>query len=209
MCETPKSSRHLSVSSSSTSNEEFKTVSISATNTPKVLGNMTGMHRIVRDCVADIYNAVQQWNKHFLHGVEILGEIKNIKFDTLDSNEIYSESLQEYCQTLEGVLKSMSSIVNLLSSYLNTMEGLSKLLASEKEILFSTWSFDTFIQTAQFVLNSYQKEFQLKTYIKEHIAHCKDKNSVAFYFIIWVNEAYIGDDLIVQLEAMLVETGHR
>ncbi|KAL1459122.1 hypothetical protein WDU94_011129 [Cyamophila willieti] len=208
MCETPKSSRQLSISSS-TSNEEFKTVSISATNTPKALGNLTGNHRIVRDCVADIYNAIQQWNKHFLHGVEILSEIKNIKFDALDSNEIYRDSLQEYCQNLEGVLKSLSSIVDLLSCYVNTMVGLSKLLSSSEEILFSTWRFHTFVHTAQLVLSSYQKELELKTYIKEHIAHCKDKNSVAFYFITWVNEAYISEDLGVQLEAMLVETGHR
>lgn len=203
MCETPKSSRTPSLTDS------FKLVSIAATNTPKVLGNLTGNHRIVRDCVADIYNAVQHWNKQFLQGVQILGEIKTAKFDALESNEIYHVSLQDYCQSLDDVIGSMSRILDLLSTYVNTMLGMEKLLASSNEVLFSTWQFSKFVHVAQQVLSSYEQEFKLKTYIKEHIAHVRDQNSVAFYFITWVNEAFISEDLGVQLEAMLVETGHR
>lgn len=206
MCETPKSSRPTSVHSHS---EEFKLVSVAATHTPKVLGNLTGNHRVVRDCVADIYNAVQQWNKHFLQGITILSEIKTIKFDAIESHEIYQENLQDCCDSLDDVIQSMSSIVDLLGTYVNTMVGMNKLLASSNEILFSTWKFSTFVEVAQLVFSSYQQELQLKTYIKEHIAHVRDKNSVAFYFITWVNEAFISEDLAVQLEAMLVETGHR
>lgn len=203
MCETPKSSRLPSTS------EEFKVVSITSTNTPKVLGNLTGNHRIVRDCVADIYNAVQQWNNQFLKGVQILSEIKTAKFDAFDGNKIYCDSLQNYCQSLDDVLGSMSKIVDLLRNYVNTMQGMEKLLSNKNEILFSTWEFSTFVHVAQQVLVSYEQEFQLKTYLKENIAHMKDKNSVAFLFITWVNEAYISEDVAVQLEAMLVETGHR
>ncbi|KAI5733480.1 hypothetical protein M8J76_012416 [Diaphorina citri] len=208
MCETPKSSRPPSFVADSTS-EDFKIISVPSTHIPKVLGNLTGNHRIVRDCVADIYNAIQQWNKHFLRGVDILSEIKTVKFDAIDSNEIYRDSLQQSCLSLEEVLGSMSSIIDLLGTYLNTMIGVGKLLPSSNEILFSTWRFSTFVQVTQLVLSSYEKEFQLKTYIKEHVAHVKDKNSVAFYFITWVNEAFISEDLSVQMEAMLVETGHR
>ncbi|XP_008470201.1 cyclin-dependent kinase 2-interacting protein-like [Diaphorina citri] len=207
MCETPKSSRPSFVADSTS--EDFKIISVPSTHIPKVLGNLTGNHRIVRDCVADIYNAIQQWNKHFLRGVDILSEIKTVKFDAIDSNEIYRDSLQQSCLSLEEVLGSMSSIIDLLGTYLNTMIGVGKLLPSSNEILFSTWRFSTFVQVTQLVLSSYEKEFQLKTYIKEHVAHVKDKNSVAFYFITWVNEAFISEDLSVQMEAMLVETGHR
>ncbi|KAI5732505.1 hypothetical protein M8J76_001094 [Diaphorina citri] len=207
MCETPKSSRPSSVADSTS--EDFKIISVPSTHIPKVLGNLTGNHRIVRDCVADIYNAIQQWNKHFLRGVDILSEIKTVKFDAIDSNEIYRDSLQQSCLSLEEVLGSMSSIIDLLGTYLNTMIGVGKLLPSSNEILFSTWRFSTFVQVTHLVLSSYEKEFQLKTYIKEHVAHVKDKNSVAFYFITWVNEAFISEDLSVQMEAMLVETGHR
>lgn len=207
MCDTPKSSR--TISGTGSTSEDFKLVSVPATNTPKVLGNLTGNHRIVRDCVADIYNSVQHWNKQFLTSVEIIGQIKTVKFDVLESNEIYHSSLHDLCQSLNDVVGSMSKILDLLRTYEHTMRGVEKLLSSSNEVLFSTWKISTFVDVAQQVLNSYQQELKLKTYIKENIAHVRDRNNVAFYFITWVNEAFISEELGVQLEAMLVETGHR
>lgn len=46
-------------------------------------GQLRGIPRKIRDSAADLFNAVQQWNKLHIEGMDIIQQIKNKKLDQM------------------------------------------------------------------------------------------------------------------------------
>lgn len=61
------------------------------------------------------------------------------------------------------------------------------------------------VELSSKILSMYDKELQMKLYIKENIAHTKYEENLLLYQTIWVQQPYI-ENLDLQVEAMLKET---
>ena len=57
--------------------------------------------------------------------------------------------------------------------------------------------------------SAYKKELLLKHTIGAELAHTADRNLILTYLSMWLHQPYIESDSKLQLESMLLETGHR
>lgn len=165
--------------------------------------NLTGNARLVRDLAADIHASVQQWNAAYLQGVSVLKGITEEKQD-----EAYSQKLQELCDNLESVCNALDAVTKNLEEITHRMKIVSQLHKSTDE-LFGTWPTTKFGEVSELIYKAYSAEAQIKRKVLEDVAHFYSKSWKMLCLATWVHQPYIPEDITIELEAMLMETGHR
>lgn len=191
-------------------------------------GNLTGNPRKIRDLAADFYNLIQKWNSCHIKGVEILSKISSLKMTAMekfamDDMNAYPEELQSLCDDLEKICEEMSGLVAgmehcseqfkamaVLESYQQShhKEGLPM---DELTPMFLTWSPDRFGKVSSELVERYSSELQVKKKILEGVCYSKTKDVLMFHIAAWAHQPTVLDEDAgnLQLEALLIETGHK
>ncbi|XP_073980901.1 cyclin-dependent kinase 2-interacting protein-like isoform X2 [Rhodnius prolixus] len=188
----------------------YSPVEVPESPAKKAKGNLTGIPRIVHDSSADLYNCIQEWNGNHITGVSVINEICNLKITHLNSSNAsvaFPAGLEELCNSLEDVCSKLNTVLNKIKEVKNHYEGLMKLneMKNINTPVFTTWRVQEFVELSSKILSMYDKELQMKLYIKENIAHTKYEENLLLYQTIWVQQPYI-ENLDLQVEAMLKET---
>ncbi|XP_076247228.1 cyclin-dependent kinase 2-interacting protein-like [Calliopsis andreniformis] len=165
--------------------------------------NLTGSARHVRDLAADIHANIQQWNTAHLQGVTLLKNITQEK-----QNETYSQNLQELCDKLENICEILDNVVRNLAQIAHQMKVTTS-LEKTTDKLFTTWPGVKFGQVAELIHNAYSQEAKIKRAIFEDVAHHSGESWKMLFLANWVHQPLLPENLIILLESLLVETGHR
>lgn len=80
---------------------------------------------------------------------------------------------------------------------------------SKRPPLFHTWPTTYFYEVSHHLSEMYRKELLLKHTIAAELAHTVDCNLTLSYLSMWLHQPYVESDSKLQLESMLLETGHR
>ncbi|EDL18653.1 RIKEN cDNA 2810452K22, isoform CRA_a, partial [Mus musculus] len=80
---------------------------------------------------------------------------------------------------------------------------------SSRPPLFHTWPTAFFYEVSRRLSEAYKKELLLKHTIGAELAHTADRNLSLTYLSMWLHQPYIESNSKLQLESMLLETGHR
>ncbi|XP_054261550.1 cyclin-dependent kinase 2-interacting protein isoform X2 [Macrosteles quadrilineatus] len=192
-------------------------VSESPVNKTPRRGNLTGNPRKIRDSAADLFNQIQEWNNLCINGSTILFKINAAKTNPQDNGQtsmqnIYPDGLQELCDQLEPIHHQMSVCVEKMMTTKSEVMGVVKLEVLKKTgdvPMFLTWPAQQFGETWTIITSAYKTELDLKTHIKENIAHTADEDQRLFFITAWVNQPYVSTSVDTAIEALLKETGHR
>lgn len=195
-------------------------------------GNLTGIPRKIRDNCAELYNLIQEWNTLNTKGVETIQAIGEAKVQKAAGSDIDDDNTQDttprpsvdlalvqLCDNLLAVYQSMVSVTQKMKQIreqfrhietLNTMHSPSpSQSASGNQIIFQTWSAKKFCETSVLISSMFDEELRVKNGVVESVAHINDPNDLLFLSALWVHEPMLKPELVLHVEAMLVETGLR
>uniref|UniRef100_A0A1B6ECX4 Uncharacterized protein n=1 Tax=Clastoptera arizonana TaxID=38151 RepID=A0A1B6ECX4_9HEMI len=134
----------------SNNTSRFSPVSVQESPVKKSV-NLTGNVRQVRDCVADLFNLIQEWNSLHLIGCTMLRSISDLKLPSLNDTKVdggscYTQPLQLLCNQLDSTCSKLKEIFQKMEIVLKNLSGITKLeqFQNVSKILFLTW------QTSQF-----------------------------------------------------------
>lgn len=117
------------------------------------------------------------------------------------------------CFRLQQVISNMSRLVQKLEHLFESHCGLTELdqfqTQGQTPPLFQTWTTADFESWAQSVLTWFQSELDLKTRIVQDLAHCESPDLVLVYLSLWIHEPLVPVRTRLELEGLLLETGHR
>ncbi|KYN43343.1 Cyclin-dependent kinase 2-interacting protein [Trachymyrmex septentrionalis] len=75
--------------------------------------------------------------------------------------------------------------------------------------LFITWPTTRFGEVAETIYEAYHMEVKLKRKLLENVAHNCTESWKMLHLAAWVYEPFITENLIILLDSLLIETGHR
>lgn len=159
--------------------------------------------------------AVQE-NKRTSEDGEIGNQITKLQTD-------FPEELHKLCGQLEKITNNLQKVYGKMARMNQQLEGLQTLVTYQQttsagltenvwfasEPVFHTWPVQKFYDSSNKLLAMHRRELDVKKRITETIAHCKDELVLNFLLSEWIHEAYIDACAIVELESMLIESGHR
>ncbi|XP_052765871.1 cyclin-dependent kinase 2-interacting protein-like [Mya arenaria] len=219
----PKSKSKSSSFSTETApveSESFSPVKISVPS-PRQQGNLTGSARKLKDGAADIYNQLQKWRSLNTDGVDIVNEIANIKLDKIlsknedtTSHDLLPEALMPLCDKLYSVFVKMEKVLSRLSGLVEMARGVSELESfnqsdDREHIFFQSWPTHRFAEVFEEIETMYSAELQLKRCIAENICFAADRNTLMFYTASWLHQPHVEPSTDINLESLLLETGHK
>lgn len=208
---------------------------MSEATTPGRKGNLTGSARKLKDDAADWHNLILKWDRLNDEGSTAATKIVNLglsKISVTESDIVmeggsadvnHSESnlkqsnkeLEEECGKLKDVVDKMANILLKMEKMVHAERGICELEAfqyGEKgrpAPLFLTWSTQQFAEVSSKLYESYKQELALKQTILQELAHTSNADLSMVYLSSWLYQPYIEDSGKLQLESLLLETGHR
>lgn len=187
---------------------------------------LTGSARKIKDNAADFHNILQRWEKLNEEGSKIAMTIANIRSQSRSESApdsgslLFSSSpeggaveLENECGKLQEVLDRMASLVQKLKRLSDSHRGLTELdqfrTNGQTTPLFQTWTTADFESWSHSVWYWFRSELSLKSQIIQDLAHCENPDLVLVYLSLWIHEPQIPVRTRLELEGLLLETGHR
>lgn len=191
---------------------------------------LTGSARKIKDNAADFHNVLLRWDRLNDEGFTIATKISNIRSRPNPDPDPGSdpsavgllfqsapgggaEELQAECVRLQQIINNMSGLVQKLERLLDSHCGLTELdqfrTQGQPVPLFHTWTTADFESWARSVLTWFQSELDLKTRIAQDLAHCESPDLILVYLSLWIHEPLLPVRTRLELEGLLLETGHR
>ncbi|XP_044264020.1 cyclin-dependent kinase 2-interacting protein-like [Tribolium madens] len=167
--------------------------------------NLTGLPRVVRDLVADVYNNIQEWNDLHIKGSTIVKEIASLK---ADNPKEFSSNLEQLTTDLYSLVQSLRHYKDVLIMFSSQMRATEKLQQNESP-LFISLNLNSLANLVESISKAYEDEFKVKEFVLENIAHSKNKDEALFLAALWTYQYKISDQINMKLEVLLLETGHR
>ncbi|KAL6092374.1 hypothetical protein STEG23_012945 [Scotinomys teguina] len=189
--------------------------------------------RKIKDNAADWHNLILKWESLSDAGFTIASNIANLKVSLLSKEEIelegsspassekkeknleYHKELEALCEELQATLDGLTKIQMKMEKLSSTTKGICELEnyhygeEGNRPPLFHTWPTAFFYEVSHRLSDAYKKELLLKHTIGAELAHTADRNLSLTYLSMWLHQPYIESDSKLQLESMLLETGHR
>lgn len=189
--------------------------------------------RKLKDNAADWHNLILKWDSLSDKGFTIASSIANLKVTLLSKEEVelessspasaeeektsldYDKGLEALCEELQAILDGLTKIQMKMEKLSSTTKGICELEnyhyreESSRPPLFHTWPTAFFYEVSHRLSEAYRKELLLKHTIGAELAHTADRNLSLTYLSMWLHQPYIESDSKLQLESMLLETGHR
>jgi hypothetical protein len=122
--------------------------------------NLTGLPRVVRDLVADVYNNIQWWNDLHIKGATVVKEIASLK----------SNNPKDFCSGLEQLTNELYTLVQSLKQF---KDGLlvytTQIMASVKlqkdpEPLFISLDMSAVARLVEEIAKAYEAEFSVSCF---------------------------------------------
>ncbi|KAK4885949.1 hypothetical protein RN001_002220 [Aquatica leii] len=167
--------------------------------------NLTGLPRVARDIVADLYNNIQRWNENHIIGANLAKAIAQMKSNNIDD---CSDDLDKLATDLYNVVQKLSGIAGAFEFLSNQMKSLVKLHKKQSPLFISLQN-DQLVELVEAIAEAYKAEFKVKKFVLENIAHSRNKNEIMFYAVCWTHQQNINSEINLKLEMLLTETGHR
>lgn len=189
--------------------------------------------RKIKDNAADWHNLILKWDSLSDAGFTTASNIANLKVSLLskekgelessspaaseeeDKTKLeYDKGLEALCEELQATLDGLSKIQMKMEKLSSTTKGICELEdyhyreESNRPPLFHTWPTPFFYEVSHRLSSAYKKELLLKRTIGAELAHTADRNLSLTYLSMWLHQPYIESDSKLQLESMLLETGH-
>ncbi|RZC38101.1 uncharacterized protein BDFB_006101, partial [Asbolus verrucosus] len=151
--------------------------------------NLTGLPRVVRDLVADVYNNIQKWNDLHIKGANIVKQVASLKSN---NPKDFSLDLEEFMNELYTTVQALRHYKDALLSFTSQMKALPK-LQKESEQLFISLSARSMSNLVEEISKAYEAEFGVKELVLENIAHSKNKDEAMFLAALWTYQHKIPD----------------
>lgn len=189
--------------------------------------------RKIKDNAADWHNLILKWDSLSDAGFTTASNIANLKVSLLDKEKVELESsspasseeekanlhhdkgLEALCEELQATLDGLTKLQMKMEKLSSTTKGICELESyhyrgeRNRPPLFHTWPTPFFYEVSHRLSDAYKKELLLKHTIGAELAHTADRNLSLTYLSMWLHQPYIESDSKLQLESMLLETGHR
>lgn len=190
--------------------------------------------RKLKDNAADWHNLILKWETLNDTGFATANSIANLKLSLLDKDKIeletssltytenakkpfpeYSKELEVLCEELQATLDGLTKIHEKMEKLTSTTKGVCELenyhhgLEGTRPPMFNTWPTAHFYTVACTLHDSYMKELLLKRAICEALPHTTNRHLVLSFLSMWLHQPYLESDLVLHLEGLLLETGHR
>ncbi|XP_063237904.1 cyclin-dependent kinase 2-interacting protein-like [Bacillus rossius redtenbacheri] len=171
-------------------------------------GNLTGEPRRVRDLAAELHALAQKWSLLHLEGLQLLTAMVPAVHRRREEG-IESSVLQDQCNQLCEIHKSMSDVVAIMDTIAKQYRGLEVLRKTDDQPMFLTWPPSKFSEVSSRLSQAYRAELEAKRRVVENVAHGRDEATATYYMALWMHQVYIDTDAELGLESMLLETGLR
>ena len=120
--------------------------------------NLTGLPRLIRDLVADVYNTIQKWNDCHIQGSNLAKQILNY----VANNKIkLTDELDCLMRQLEDTFLQISAHENMLQSFPSQLNSVNKLHGSIEPIFISL-SLRQLSNLVQEISSAYKRELQVR-----------------------------------------------
>ncbi|XP_067098799.1 cyclin-dependent kinase 2-interacting protein [Osmerus mordax] len=203
--------------------------------TPRRKTAVTGSARKLKDNAADWHNLILKWDKLNDEGSTIANKIVNLGISkgsqqqhnmmledlegsistNTEETAGHSRELEEECSKLLAVVDRMSRVVSKMEKLVSTGKGVLELemfqcgAAGRLTPLFLTWPTTLFVEVSAKLYEAYSQELRLKQAILQELAHTSSPDLSMVHLSCWLHQPYLDDSLRLQLEGLLLETGHR
>ncbi|KAJ8333334.1 hypothetical protein SKAU_G00422300 [Synaphobranchus kaupii] len=196
---------------------------------------VSGSARKLKDNAADWHNLIMKWDRLNDDGSTIANQIVNLKLskEPVKETDMAVEDgqtsiaqhavtgsaagsvLEDRCSALLAILEKMAHLVSKMEKLASSTKGVCELQAFQQERagvcgpLFHTWPATHFEEAVSLLLGSYKEELALKEVIVGEIAHTSSPDLALVYLSCWLYQPYLDHSSKLQLESLLLETGHR
>lgn len=171
---------------------------------------LTGSARKIKDNAADFHNVILRWDRLNDEGFTVATRISNIRSSTPPGG---ADELQTECSKLQEVVQKMAALVSKLDRLLDSHSGLTELdqfkTKGQTQPLFQTWTTEDFEIWARSVKSWFSSELDLKRRILQDLAHCDNPDVNLVYLSLWLHQPHLPVRTSLDLEGLLLETGHR
>uniref|UniRef100_A0A336LX13 CSON002684 protein n=1 Tax=Culicoides sonorensis TaxID=179676 RepID=A0A336LX13_CULSO len=154
----------------------------------------------------------EKWQAAHRRGISLCSSIEVIKRRAIDLKEkdkntdLYPiEELQGHCNNLSIIMTILEDVISNTKVYVKQLETFNALEEGKSNVIFKTWDIGKFVEVAHVLLNAYEKEFQIKTIVKENIAHGTTKSELAWHSSVWQYPVYLNSDVELLLKFLKVE----
>jgi len=184
----------------------------------RVSGALTGSSRKLKDNAADWHNLMLRWEKLNDQGATAADAIveqrhKPANHEESAENPPDTQKLEAACSELLTILSKMEAIVGKMQRLAASTRGVLELQTfqhgSECASLFHSWPTQIFVEMSEQWLSSYQQELAVKRCLVAEMAHAPSWNMSVVYRSCWLHQPYLHPNGRRDLEALLLETGHR
>ncbi|KAF5276784.1 hypothetical protein FQA39_LY18548 [Lamprigera yunnana] len=167
--------------------------------------NLTGLPRVARDIVADLFNNIQQWNDSHIVGANLTKNILQLKADNIND---LSKELENLTTDLYNIVQRLSGITGAFEFLTNQIKSLVK-LHKKSTPFFVSLENKQLVELIEQVCEAYKAEFKVKKFVLENIAHSHNNSEIMFYTVCWTHQQNINSGINMKVETLLTETGHR
>ncbi|XP_053290084.1 cyclin-dependent kinase 2-interacting protein isoform X1 [Pleuronectes platessa] len=201
---------------------------IKMTSANRKCSAVTGSARKIKDNVADWHNLMLRWEKLNEVGFCVAANIVNIKLSRNKQQQLVDESssssssssppaleLQDECSKLHDIVVKMVAIVTKMEHLMTSQRGIRDLEEFQfgpegrTSPLFHTWSTEQFESSSGFLWEAFSQELKLKQAVLQEVAHTTDPDLDMVFLSCWLHQPYTPPQTRQNLEALLLETGHR
>ncbi|XP_064162822.1 cyclin-dependent kinase 2-interacting protein isoform X2 [Anguilla rostrata] len=181
---------------------------------------LSGSARKLKDNAADWHNFVMKWDRLNDEGSTIANQIVNLKLSKeavkeadiaedggqtaitqrTGSASAAAAELEDRCSALVVILEKMAHLVSKMEKLASSTKGVCELQEFQQERTD---------EVSSRLLRSYTEELALKEVIVGEIAHTCRSDLALVYLSCWLYQPYLEQSSTVQLESLLLETGHR
>ncbi|XP_012579826.1 PREDICTED: cyclin-dependent kinase 2-interacting protein [Condylura cristata] len=190
--------------------------------------------RKIKDNAADWHNLILKWETLNDAGFATASSIANLRINLSSKDEIelegsspacgdnaekmlpeYSPELETLCEELRATLDGLTKIQMKMEKLSSTTKGICELEnyhcgeESRRPPLFHTWPTAHFYEVSRRLSDMYGRELRLKRAITDELAHTEARGLALCYLSMWLHQPYVQSDSKLQLESLLLETGHR
>ncbi|XP_063700881.1 cyclin-dependent kinase 2-interacting protein [Culicoides brevitarsis] len=187
---------------------------LTSTNTSFILSPLASDCGTAQQRLENVLKQLLAWNEKWLaahrRGTSLCTSIEAIKRRALDQKEkdknvdLYPiDELKVHCNNLAVIMTIFEDVISNTKIFKNQLENLVQ--TDETKVFFKTWTTDRFLDATNAVLEAYEKEFQLKTIVKEDIAHGTTKSELAWHSVVWQYPSFVNSDVEFLLKSIKME----
>ncbi|XP_055919009.1 uncharacterized protein LOC129951042 [Eupeodes corollae] len=150
-----------------------------------------------------------KWQTAQKRGQSLCNSIEAIKTKCMENNKtpggsLFPEELQPYCDKLAIIFSVFEDIVKNTKEALRQLTAIAKLQGTGSEIFYRTWFIEDFIDFTKTILERYQAECDVKKFVTEEIAHCRDRCDLIRVSSLWEYPCHV-DERVKLLFLFLAE----